>query len=54
MDEIAKKFLDRLLVELEAGGSHYAPDLRDAIADHREWLEDQISDLIEASVEEYR
>lgn len=54
MDQIAKEFLDKLLVQLDVDGSHYAPDLRDAITDHREWLEDQISDLIEASVEEYR
>jgi hypothetical protein len=54
LNDIAKEFVDKLLADLDVKGSHHQPDLRDSISDEREWLEDQIAELLEDAVDELR
>lgn len=54
MERKSKEFVDRLLKELDVGGSHYSPDLRDSLRDAREWLEDEIENLLEETLGELR
>lgn len=48
LETTAKEFVDRLLDELDVGGSNYSPDLRDSLTDNRKWLEEMIADLLES------
>lgn len=54
LERKAKEFVDHLLDELDVGGSHYSPDLRDSLSDARKWLQDKIENLLEETLGELR